>query len=721
MIGKRLGHYEILERLGAGGMGEVYRARDTRLGREVAIKILPETAERDPQSLDRFQREAQAASALNHPNICTIHDVGEDAKRPFIVMEYVKGDTLDAIIQRGPIEAGRVIDLAVQIADALDAAHRQTIVHRDIKPGNIVVTERGIVKVLDFGLAKHFGVPVGALDRTITVSEQALLTSPGMAVGTVAYMSPEQALGRTVDARSDLFAFGAVLHEMATGKRAFPGRTPAEVFNALLNEPPANPLPEGLSGLRPILDSLLEKAPERRMDSAASAVAALRRLSHGDAAALAGGKAPASIAVLPFVNISADPENEYFTDGMSEEILSALSKVDALRVASRTSSFAFKGRNEDIRSIGRSLGVGSILEGSVRKSGKRLRVTVQLVKVEDGYRLWSERYDREMEDVFAVQDEIAESVANALRVVLTERERRMIRKVPTENIEAYDDFLRGRDQLHRLGAEALNAALELFERATVRDPRFALAWVGVVEACYWLNTWIKPDASLVAKAGKAAQTVLGIDPDLAEAHVAVGLSRFMSKDHAGAYRAFEKAIALDPHSFEAYYYCARTCVGDGRLEDAAAMFTKASEVRPEDYQTLALLITTYQGLNRPDDSRRVARMALDAIHKHLVLSPHDIRAVYMAAGAAWTLNQNREETLGWTRRAMEMDPNSPSVRYNVACTYVNMGMYDEALDLLEANVENGWGEKEWVEHDPDWFPLKDNPRFKTLLGRMRTA
>ena len=723
--GTVLGPYEILSPLGAGGMGEVYRARDSRLAREVAVKLLPESACCDPQSMERFRREAQAASAINHPNICAVYDIGEADGRAFIVMELVAGTTLQEMIDRGPIPPNRVLEWGTQIADALDAAHSRSIVHRDIKPGNIAVGERG-VKILDFGLAKLGGAPEpeppAASDRTMTAIAGLSpgITTPGLVLGTISYMSPEQALGRAVDPRSDLFSFGAVLCEMATGRRAFPGDTAAAVFDGILNRPAEGTVSDAIAGIKPILDKLLEKSPERRFASAAEVASALRELRDRSSTGRreAVRRETPSIAVLPFRNLSADPENEFFADGMAEEIVGALSKIKALRVAARTSSFAFKGRSEDARVIGKTLGVASILEGSVRRSGKRLRVSVQLIKAEDGYQLWSDRFDREMEDVFAVQDEIAESVAGALRVVLSDREREEIRKIPTTNIEAYDDYLRGRELLRPLEGDGFRAAQRMFQRAVEQDPEFALAWCGIAESCYWIFGWLGRDPVQREIAQRASDEALRIDPDLAEAHVAAGLTRFLANDFAAAHRAFERARELDPKSFDAPYFDARTYVSEGRLEEAAALFSKAAAARPEDYQAPTLLANCYRGLKRPDDERAAARRGLAVIEKHLELHPADVRAVYLGAGNVWAGYGDREKAVAWARRALDMDPTSVSVRYNVACLFVNIGLIDEALDLLEKNVDQGSGQIGWVEHDPDWFPVHDHPRFKAIIARM---
>jgi non-specific serine/threonine protein kinase len=712
----------------------------------VALKLLPEST-CDAQSLERFRREAQSASALNHPHICTVHDIGEHDGRRFMVMELLSGSTLHDLLRSGPLPPERLFEYAAQIAGALAAAHARSIVHRDIKPGNIVVTSHGI-KVLDFGLAKRGpesepapgSSKAGGSGAASSSSEDAeteymsadpsLLTSPGLVLGTIAYMSPEQALGRAVDARSDLFSFGAVLHEMATGRRAFPGATPAAVFDAILHRPPDGDLPASCAGLKPVLEKLLQKDAAKRTATAAETAAELRSLQPG-APGRTGGSAAASsavrhaaketpsIAVLPFRNLSPDPENEFFTDGMTEEILGALSKIRALRVASRTSSFAFKGRNEDVREIGRALGVGAILEGSVRRSGSRMRVSVQLAKAEDGYQLWSDRFDRELADVFAVQDEIAEKVAAALRLVLTDSEKQNIRRIPTENLEAYECYLKAREVLRLLHEKSFSAARRLFERAAALDPDFAPAWIGVVESCYWIYIWRGKDPEQLEAARKAAAKALEIAPDLAEAHVAQGLTWFMLADNAAAHRSFQRAIELDPKSFDAHYFAARAWVSQGKLEEAAASFERASEVCPDDYQAPTLLATCYKGLGRLDDERRASARALEVIEKHLEYQPGDVRATYMAANNTLVATGDREKAIAWARKAQSMDPDSLSFGYNIACFYATLGMNTEALDLLERNVDTGWGQRAWIEHDPDWFGVKDDPRFHASLAKMK--
>jgi non-specific serine/threonine protein kinase len=419
MIGNILSHYRIIEKLGGGGMGVVYKAEDTRLHRAVALKFLPEELSRDRHALERLQREAQAASALNHPNICTIYDIDEHEGVRFIAMELLEGNTLLLRMGGRAIGVDEILDLSIQIADGLGAAHLKGIIHRDIKPANIFVTDRGTAKILDFGLAKLSAEPVGPGSAAPTLGTEEMLTNPGAALGTIAYMSPEQVRGQALDARTDLFSLGVVLYEMTTGKRPFEGSTPGVVFDAILNRDPEDPI--GLNPLVPsalarVIRKSLEKDRKLRYQTASDMLADIQRLKRdresGRTAApiVAEPTRIPSLAVLPFSNLSADKENEYFSDGLAEDIIDALTQVPGLRVMARTSAFAFRGKEQDVREIGARLNVENILEGSVRRAGSRIRVTAQLVKASDGYHLWSQRFDREMTDVFAIQDEISQAI-----------------------------------------------------------------------------------------------------------------------------------------------------------------------------------------------------------------------------------------------------------------------------------------------------------------------
>ncbi len=593
-IGKIVSHYRIIEKLGQGGMGEVYKAEDTRLKRTVALKFLPEDMSRNRQALERFRREAQAASALNHPHICTIHDIDASGSQIFIAMELLEGQTLRQRIEHGTFKPDELLKVAIQIADALDAAHTKGIIHRDIKPANIYVTERGQTKMLDFGLAKLPGAKREASESSATVDLS--LTSPGSAVGTVAYMSPEQARGEELDARSDLFSFGVVLYEMATGQQAFAGSTPAVIFNAILSTAPASParLNPGIPGeLERIINKALEKDRRLRYQSASDLRAELQRLKQDREVRRTGvpGEEEAtitpSLAVLPFANLSADKENEYFSDGLAEDIIDALTQVSGLRVTARTSSFAFRGKEQDVREIGSRLNVEHILEGSVRRAGNRIRVTAQLVKAADGYDVWSQRFDREMTDIFAIQDEISQAIVEKLRVRLVE-DRPLVKRY-TENLAAYNLCLKARHRLLRMTQEGREAGRRYCEQAIELDANYALAHVMLAESHLWSAFWgTAHPREAFTRAKSAAIAALRFDDMIADAHSALGTVLGCGEfDWNGAEREFNRAMELNPSTASVRYdyawcYAMWFLLPLGRVEQALIEMRRALELDPLD-------------------------------------------------------------------------------------------------------------------------------------------
>ena len=546
--GQVLGHYRVGRLIGAGGMGEVYDAEDLQLGRRVAVKVLPAEVASDRERLARFTREARALAALNHPGIVTIYSVDECDGEHFLTMELVEGRTLAECIPTAGLATGPFLDLAIPLTDALASAHERGIVHRDLKPANVMVTGEGRVKVLDFGLAKLLALS-GDGETAATLDQ----TQDGALLGTLPYMSPEQLAGRPADARSDLFSLGVVLYEMASGRHPFRRPATAALILAVTREAPpslavlAPGLPEEIARL---IARCMEKDPSQRPGSAAEVRAALETLRRGPTVpsqASSSSDAPQipSVAVLPFADMSAARDQEYFCDGIAEEILNALAQLEGLRVTARTSSFAFKGRLEDVREIGRQLGVGAVLEGSVRKAGVRLRITVQLIDVAGGFHLWSERYDRGAEDIFAIQDEISLAVAERLKVRLLDGEARALARRREPNQDAYHLCLKGRYFLHRRGAGDFQRAIEYFEKAIAADSEYAEPHLGVAEVFNVLGVWdLMPPLQAVGRARKAAERAIELDDLRPEAHLTLAFVHLLEWDWSRAEERYRLASRL---------------------------------------------------------------------------------------------------------------------------------------------------------------------------------
>jgi serine/threonine protein kinase/Tfp pilus assembly protein PilF len=711
-LGKALeDRYTITREIGRGGMATVYLAEDFRHGRDVAVKVLhPDLA--SALGTDRFLREIRLAARLNHPHILPLFDSGEAQGFLYYVMPYIEGESLRERLNReGQIPLDEALAIARSVAAALDYAHRSKIVHRDIKPENIMLNE-GEAMVMDFGIAK-----------ALTAAGADTLTQIGMVVGTPAYVSPEQAAGEVdIDGRSDQYSLACVLYEMVTGERPFTGPTAQAVLNKRFTEPVPS-LRKLMKDIPDEIDAALSKALSQ--DSAArfyTASAFAKALvptviTPVSTPAPEGVQAVKSIAVLPFTNTSADPENEYFTDGMAEEIINALSKIKSLGVASRTSTFVFKGQTGDIREIGRKLEVSAVLEGSVRKMGNKIRVSAQLINVVNGLQLWSERYDREMEDVFAIQDEIAQNIVKALRVVLSEDEKRAIEKAATDNVEAYDYYLRGRKFFHQHRRTSLEFARQMFTRAIEIDPNYALAYAGVADCCSILYMYFDARESNLKQADKASQKALQLDPDLAEAHSARGLSFSLSKQYDRAAEEFEIAMKLDPKLYEAPYFYGRACIAQGKATEAVPLFEQACRLRPEDYQAPSFLAQAFAGQGRIAEANKASQRAVKSIEGWLDTNPDDARALNLGAGIWSNLGQT-EKALEWAKRSLEIDREDPQLLYNVGCVYAIEGMKEDALQCLERAIDKGYGHREWMEHDSDLNSLRSDARFKALLERV---
>jgi serine/threonine protein kinase/tetratricopeptide (TPR) repeat protein len=699
------GRYRIEQEVGRGGMAVVYRAHDTRHDRSVALKVLhPEIAA--ALGTDRFFQEIRLAARLNHPHIVALHDSGEVDGTLFYVMPFIDGPNLRNRLERqGRLPANEAVDLAQQIASALDYAHRLGVVHRDIKPENVMLYE-GEALVTDFGIAKAVSAAGGAN-----------LTRTGIAIGTPAYMSPEQAAGETeLDGRSDEYSLGCVLYEMLTGEPPFTASTPAALIAKRFTD-----TPRSVSAIVPAIPEYVSQAVRRalsrdagdRFATAADLAVALEPRQR------AGGDQKPSIAVLPFSNMSTDPENEFFSDGIAEEIINALTKVQALEVVSRTSAFAFKGKNLDMRVIGRQLGVKTLLEGSVRKAGNRLRVTAQVIDVETGYHLWSERFDREMADVFAIQDEIAENIVKALRVVLSKREESAIKAARTSNVRAYEYYLRGRQLYHQWRRESWEGADDMFRRAIALDPEYALAYTGLADSSAIRYMYFSGGEEALQQADAASRRAVDLDPTLAEAHAARGLTLSCQKRMEEADEELKRAMELDPTLYEAPYYYGRMLQMQGRLAEAAGYFDRAASLRDDDFQAAGLAATLYRGLGRTEDMTRAARRCVDAAKRAIAVNPGDSRALQLGALALLNIGESATSN-EWAERAIEVDPNEISTLYNIACLFSVTGERDKALDLLERAVDLGWSRPEWLSQDPDLVSLRENPRYSRLVSRLES-
>ena len=795
MIGRTIAHYLIVEPLGRGGMGVVYRADDTILGRAVALKFLSDEIVPDPVAAERFLREARAAAALGHPNICTVYEVGESEGRPFIAMELLDGEPLDRHLAHGPLAAGALVDLGIEIVDALDAAHARGIVHRDIKPSNLFVTARGQAKVLDFGLAKV----LDATDVSLTPT-RAILTERNVTVGTVAYMSPEQSEGRPLDGRSDLFSFGAVLYEMATGRRAFDGPTSASIFNAILSRtpPPVRELNPALpQRLDDIIGKTLEKDVNLRYQTAADLRADLRRLKKelesgrivatiphnapGESfprpatrrwlyvaamiAAVAGGyavwrarppapseegsrsiAAPVSLAVLPLIASAGNADAQYLGDGISESLTGQLSQLQSMRVTAHSRNTRYVGGAVDPRAAGRALGVAAVVTGRVEQRSDVLIVGVELIDVGSGKLIWGRRFDRRMSDIVTLREEIALAIAEALRLRLSNEDEARLGRRETGDSEAYQLYLRGRYQWNRRTPDSLRLAIDYYERATARDPQFALAHAGLAESYVVLpGTGIGGLAPREAmpRASAAATRAIQLDERIAQAHFALGYVRLMyDHDWTSAARELKRGIDLAPNVATFWYGTYLAAVG--RTDEAVAEAKRALALDP-----LSPIIVT--GVSWMSHLAHQHEQTVEFANKALELDP-SFPIAHARLGFAYALTGRPREAVAAFQRAVAASNNSPSNLAGLAYSYALAGDRQRAQTIVTALLERSrheyvpafelavvyaglgnsneaiaWLERAYDEHsfglahikvDPSLDPLRADPRFQEILQRM---
>jgi serine/threonine protein kinase/Tfp pilus assembly protein PilF len=743
-VGSRLGPYEISALLGVGGMGEVYRARDTRLGRIVALKVLPSEATADPERRQSFEEEARTVAALNHPNICVLYDIGEGVpSRPklqqaeparagtqsdptpapspqplapvhFIVMEHLDGKSLAERLAQGPLPLEQALDVAVQMADALDKAHGNGVVHRDVSPANVMLTRSG-AKLLDFGLATLAAPEPGQDPGRIRTHLDPLRHR---LVGTPYYMSPEQAKGQPADRRSDIFSVGVLIYEMVTGRRPFEGTNLVSVLAAILRDTPVPVTridPSLPVQLGPIIDKCLEKDPARRWQTAAQLQQRLESLRADLQSAVRANRR--SIAVLPFSDMSEARDQAYLCEGIAEEILIALGRVKGLRVASRASAFRYARAEADPAEVGARLQVSTVLDGTVRRAGDRIRITVTLVAVDDGFCLWSERYDRDVRDIFALQDEIARAVVNALALTLSSAEREAAHRLSTPILDAYDCYLRGRSYFFKFDRRSVGYARDLFEQAIGLDASYGRAYAGLSDCCAYLYMNVGRNPADLERAMQAAEAALKLAPDMAESHSSLGTALSLLGRHAEAESAFQQAIALNPNLFEAHYFYARDAFTQGKLDQAIREYEEASRVRPEDYQSPLLVAQSYEDLGHADLAKMSRLRGVAIAEAHLRMTPDDARALYMGANGLVALGEI-EKGLEWATRAVEMGPDDPMLLYNVACIFSLANRVDEALGYIEAAVENGMRLRGWLEHDSNLDNIRNTPRFQAVMAKL---
>jgi eukaryotic-like serine/threonine-protein kinase len=733
--------YKIGDEIGRGGMGVVFRAEDTKLKRPVALKLLPFEHSQSDEARERFVREAQAAAALDHPNICPVYEVEEEAGLMYIAMAYVDGMSLKARIAREPLEVAEALEVALQVAEGLGEAHRQGVIHRDIKPANILLAASGPVRITDFGVAQMEGA-----------SE---LTRPGVIMGTAAYMSPEQALGEKVDHRTDIWSFGCLLYEMLTGRCPFRRDHERAVLLAVVHAEP-----EPLSASRPdvpldvesILERCLNKNPLSRYLDVQALINDLKAVDRRDVATTSGRsrrKPSPSIAVRPFANMSADPEQDYFAEGMAEELINALAHIQDLRVVARTSAFALKGMNLDIREIGRRLDVKAVLEGSVRKAGNRLRVTAQLINVEDGFHLWSERYDRDMADIFAIQDEITAAIVDSLKVALKLGERAALRKRSTDDLEAYNLYLQGVHFWNKRTPEGVEKGMKCFREAIELDPGFALAYAGLANS-YNIIGFLGPLSPKEAfpQARDLALKALELDEDLAEAHTALGTALGSHYwDWAGAERAFKRAMELNPGYPTARHFFGIFLIFVGRFDEAIQELRKAQELDP-----VSAPITWVLG-----EAFAYARQYDRAIQEHKRAMELDPAAYqpYLHVALPYSMKGMHEEAIAAAEKILELlgEESSPW-KAVLALAHAEAGNQDEARRILDevialserrhvspafvagvyAELDErerafGWLQRAYEEHDPWLFSMivfrpsldsfREDPRVRALLASLK--
>jgi serine/threonine protein kinase/Flp pilus assembly protein TadD len=705
MVGKTILHYKILDKLGEGGMGIVYKAEDSRLKREVAIKFLPHHISGNKEERHRFEIEAQAAAALNHPNIATIYAIENSESEVFIVMEYIEGKELKSYIETGhapSLPVNDSINYIEQIAKGLQAAHQKGIIHRDIKSTNIMITKTGQVKIMDFGLAK-----VGGTSN---------ITKFGTTLGTTAYMSPEQARGEHVDLRTDFWSLGVIFFEILTGQLPYPGEFEQAVIYSILNEEPKSVMSIRKDiplKVEQIIMKMMAKSRELRYQNASDLLKDLHEIKTTGLYTEAKEEKK-TIAVLPFENISPDKEADYFADGLAEELITNLSKIKEIKLVARTNTMRYKGTDKDIKTLGRELSARYIMQGSVRKFKDDLRISVQLMDAIQESQLWGETYKGKLADVFDIQEKVSKEIVDALRVNLSLTEKVVLTKRSTVNPEAFDNYLRAREFLYKLTKNNVQFAIQFFQKAIDADTRYASAYAGLSEAyAHMYFNFIRND-ELLDKAIECGMKALMYDPTLSEAYAALSLAYYNKKLFEDASSAGQKAIELDVNNYIAYWILGRIYHSTDRDLDAVELFKKVILLNPDFYSAYTDLSTCYERLGYSEEYNMILQSQLDLFPKYLSKHPDDARAHIFYATRLAEFGSIEEAKLEGAR-ALELNPNDTLMLYNVTCLYSRLGEKDKSIDYLKRAISNGYQNFDWLKRDPDLDNIRTEAGYIELL------
>jgi serine/threonine protein kinase/Flp pilus assembly protein TadD len=735
---KRLGRYEISSQLGAGGMGEVYLAHDTKLDRKVALKILPADVG-DHDRVRRFIQEAKAASALNHPNILTIYEIDEIDSEHFIVTEFIEGQTLYKRMRLAPLESSEAIDIGIQVASALCATHAVGIVHRDVKPENIMLRLDGIVKVLDFGVAKLSRDLPATRAASETPTQAFLKTVPGTLLGTAQYMSPEQARGLDVDARTDIWSLGCVLYEMITTRQPFGGATMMDVLSEILNREPdslASHVSEKSREFERIVYRALRKDREQRYQTAKDLLIDLKDLKSELEGQLKGRTSTKilsdtatksfsspvperSIAVLYFENMNSENDSDYFCAGITEDIITDLSKISHLKVVPRSDVLPFRNKGVNTRQVGEALRVNYILEGSVRTAGKRIRITAQLINARDGYQLWAERFDSFLEDIFDLQNEVSQKIAAALKISLTDSERQLLAKKPTDDLRAYDLYMQGRELLYRKGKRNTEKAIEKFENAVAIDPNFASSYAGLAEAYSQMYEWYDGNPVWLGKVIETNQKALTLDPDLLEAQFGIAMVYFHHRRFAESRRTIDDILKKDSQFHPGYLRLGMIADLSGNLDSALEYYRRATELKPYDEDSWRYLAGVHRKLGNVEAAEEAALKVIEVTSRKLEASLDDITVMSRLA-EAYARFGSKEEAHATLKRVFELEPNDGLAVYNCSCAYALLGEKGPALISLRRAFDSGFRTvTHWAKTDSAFDSMCSDVEFQQLIAELQ--